>query len=820
MALGIAKAMEDAMRRHLTELLEIQQHSLPPQLRMDKALETGNVLAVVNFPDDPGRDCNGIADFGKTYKLRLDYDRLVRLGSTKINDMLKPRKQERYRRLLKMDALPDGVDYVLDFTPPSEGEECSELTASLWLPECTKIWWMAGHYKPSELLESGHTDFVINKRPLAASPVGAVLTLGHDDQCPCSKEYSNITDLWARKDDVKGIYPTDGSRDSWVPPFRRNLKDYCRVRHCMNILRILRAIGGKDLLVNSATRMWTLANLAVHLDVVSVVRDTITQWFSAAPNTKFIEMFPEESFKIALALQMRDVLLMSFKILVNERAVDHLATTSTNPSTPSRRPPKQTWMERERTDYGDLPEDPVEHASRAFADRLKAKLDVLRGDKAFDSMMGAGEWGKLQFYSKAVYDASAACAQPSPVLLALLSKLLSLMEALLSVFHSYVANCLVRPPPERLDTLISAQRAHAVPELRQTPTDQLLALLNDHQKACLPFFWYHLRDQLPEYPTFRYRCYQKAYLKDIAEAFNNELYAALDRRLLKIDLPALQKAAGGVVPAPVAFSEESFHAQMRLHLARLSYEAVGYYRDGFNGDGGSGGGGVETTLGFFLSDHLLLTLEESETKYLPLWAGGFDDGSGGVFQDEVPPTDMGPSEPGPMYHTGQTVASCDTDDGGSTAGGTGYAPSISGSSFSDLGVGNLKLASTAYTGGSNVAQDSGASTVYAKSEVVSLDDSEAFTSGDEASMRDAMFAVPDERQGLGRAVEYVVDGVGDGGIGDEKGGEGVEEDEGSYIFGEEEGGEDEDEDAMDTDSTLSAGDGDQEDDDLSDFDMV
>ena len=272
----IDRAMEDAMRRHLMELMEIQQHSLPPLLRTDNALETGNVLAVVNFPDDAGQDCNGIADFGKTYEIRLDYDRLVQLGSTKISDMLKPKKQERYRRLLKMDTLTAGVDYVLDFTPPSEGEECSELTASLWLPECTKIWWMAGHYKPSDLLDQGLTTDgtrppILTKRPLAGRPVGAVLALGHDDRCPCSQEYSNITDLWAKKDDVPGIYASDGVGDWWVPAFRRDVKDYCRVRHCMNIVRILRAIAGKDLLINSATRMWTLANLAVHLDVVPVV---------------------------------------------------------------------------------------------------------------------------------------------------------------------------------------------------------------------------------------------------------------------------------------------------------------------------------------------------------------------------------------------------------------------------------------------------------------------------------------------------------------------------------------------------------------------
>lgn len=50
----------------------------------------------------------------------------------------------------------------------------------------------------------------------------------------------------------------------------------------------------------------------------------------------------------------------------------------------------------------------------------------------------------------------------------------------------------------------------------------------------------------------------------------------------------------------------------------------------------------------------LLCLEDSEWKYLPLWAGGNDDGSGGVFDDSVPLAEAGVSAavPGPGFHTG------------------------------------------------------------------------------------------------------------------------------------------------------------------------
>ena len=55
----------------------------------------------------------------------------------------------------------------------------------------------------------------------------------------------------------------------------------------------------------------------------------------------------------------------------------------------------------------------------------------------------------------------------------------------------------------------------------------------------------------------------------------------------------------------------------------------------------------------------LTCLTDSETKYLPLWAGGNDDGSGGVFTDQgIPDLEAGGFyTPGPAMHTESTVPS-------------------------------------------------------------------------------------------------------------------------------------------------------------------
>ena len=57
----------------------------------------------------------------------------------------------------------------------------------------------------------------------------------------------------------------------------------------------------------------------------------------------------------------------------------------------------------------------------------------------------------------------------------------------------------------------------------------------------------------------------------------------------------------------------------------------------------------------------LLCLTDEEYKYLPMWAGGLDDGTGGVFEEDIPFAEKGPVGPGPSFHTGSTVNSLASD---------------------------------------------------------------------------------------------------------------------------------------------------------------
>ena len=95
------------------------------------------------------------------------------------------------------------------------------------------------------------------------------------------------------------------------------------------------------------------------------------------------------------------------------------------------------------------------------------------------------------------------------------------------------------------------------------------------------------------------------------------------------------------------FFEATEHVRMVAHL-KLSYaDALSEHRE----------------LHELKLLNTLVCLEDAEFKYLPLWAGGCDDDSGGVFNEDVAIPDVSFATAGPSIHHGagmHTVSECDT----------------------------------------------------------------------------------------------------------------------------------------------------------------
>ncbi|KAI1352933.1 hypothetical protein F5Y01DRAFT_71498 [Xylaria sp. FL0043] len=57
---------------------------------------------------------------------------------------------------------------------------------------------------------------------------------------------------------------------------------------------------------------------------------------------------------------------------------------------------------------------------------------------------------------------------------------------------------------------------------------------------------------------------------------------------------------------------------------------------------------------------LVFGLSDDDFKFLPLWAGGLDDGTGAVYQTDIPDAESGvPIGPGPGFYTGETIPDVD-----------------------------------------------------------------------------------------------------------------------------------------------------------------
>ncbi|MCJ1451457.1 hypothetical protein MMC28_001794 [Mycoblastus sanguinarius] len=98
--------------------------------------------------------------------------------------------------------------------------------------------------------------------------------------------------------------------------------------------------------------------------------------------------------------------------------------------------------------------------------------------------------------------------------------------------------------------------------------------------------------------------------------------------------------------APIFFDLNNFFAQAAAHIESFALRKLARSDQSLRRE--------SHELGL---TNTLVCLQDDEWKYLPLWAGGNDDGSNGVFNDDLPIADYGFSSAGPEVHTGMSIPS-------------------------------------------------------------------------------------------------------------------------------------------------------------------
>lgn len=616
----------------------------------------GDTLVFVdlpNIPRDPRKqaDCDNIAY--RSHSFRVHSGRLLATGSAKFAQMLRQPSQSRIQLRRKMvNRLPQGVHYVLDLTPPSEGDELVFQVTELSLTPGIMAWWRSHRFHgvdPS--LVTGHDDVCTCRRQAP----GSLDTDGDEGLGDINKSSPKATSKRSgetnkRSGETKPVPPTpeqlmqmksEGDNGLYEPPPFRRIPDYCPIRHRNAIVRLMMLIEGRDVLLDSASRVWTLVALAKMFDCTSVVRDQVTLWIMHGSNTRFIEVLPEEALRVGFAIRNAQVTQCAFRILVNEFAIQE----ADDDDDARRKLTQTTVFGRRRGECGDELNNLIQHAARALVERVSSIKSQLQSPDLLQDW-NIQEWSKLQRLEHLL------ARRQGPAFHTALDKLRRFMASLPKAVASKLGEA-ARCWEDNHETLWSmdADRATYVLPKDFERLELILSRMNLVQKLFCPFVWSHLLKhcswplylgpRLTGEPVGRPR-FDKM-LQEVEDSLRTVILTEPAEVHSRGWIEFLEPSKGindATVKSPL-IDLDQVDWQIKDAILFLTFAWA-------RGD-------IDPPLN--LTRHLLLTLAIDEMKFLPLWAGGFDDGTGGVFESFVPPTDMGPSGPGPAYHTGRTVRS-------------------------------------------------------------------------------------------------------------------------------------------------------------------
>ncbi|KAI1151849.1 hypothetical protein F4825DRAFT_451040 [Nemania diffusa] len=325
------------------------------------ATTSGDTLVIVNFPPGNFVNCHGWKWGSKEFL--MNSQQLLATGSSVFAKKLSPEGQEQAKRRLSRDGKTHTyAKYVLDLTPPAEGDELASQVAQLSLSQGVRDWWLS-HY---------------------VLGVSKHLVFGHDDVC------TQHIEAFLSEVDANKRQPTS---DSFVDigfveyPMARKIADYCPIRHRAAILRLLLAISHGDLVLDSAPRTATMAVVARVLDCEKVVTDSVLSWLIEEPNQNFIDVNPEDALTIAWTLQLPSVARGAFRVLVVERAMEILDKKRAGDTNKQR----LSIFGRPRGTVGEEPDTCIQHAAQRLGQRAEELCARL---KSYDvvSYLGIKQW--------------------------------------------------------------------------------------------------------------------------------------------------------------------------------------------------------------------------------------------------------------------------------------------------------------------------------------------------------------------------------------------------------------------------------------------
>ncbi|KAL4891524.1 hypothetical protein BDV59DRAFT_181949 [Aspergillus ambiguus] len=595
------------------ELPKLSSTPFPPLLMFEDA----DTLAYID-PAPPESSGSSVPRLNQTVPHRIRSKPLLDTGSPYLQKLFEPRTQERTikRRGLR-GQLPESIKYVIDLTPPSEDDDAVIFLTELSCPIGIRTW----------------TQFA-EIWQLPVSCIG-----GGDEGTRITRE--------------PGFYD----------PERKALPaEYSPSRHRIGIENILQALQGLQPVLDSPCKFWTFFSLSRIFEIATVpsVCDLILAWLYTATNTRLIETQPEVAYRVACGTRCSYLCRDAFSILVGEEAL-LLVAHSHKPVMLKR--PEWTLHGRVRDFLDDEELQRVEYASKSFVEYVLDQFVQLAGVDM--------HWLSTLTSMQKVVNYVPQNAEEQ-----------SVVEDLLTVLKNFVrARIVLNLIDDRLavsdSSFILAERAY----------------------PSKVYFWAYMHMSYPE----RLMCktsWKKLKHEHLSGGYTTQLQMLNMKGASLADLgahiPALGNQANAKIrtvcqedlvhhimrfydlfgatyspedlgtghfaaPAPNTESLDVWHEEVfppnvgaPFVLTSFITEASRYIRRYAERMAQSGKG----SMAYEITD-TLTCLTDNEFKFLPLWAGGNDDGSGGVFGGaDIPDMETGGfSRPGPAIHTGSTISS-------------------------------------------------------------------------------------------------------------------------------------------------------------------
>jgi len=368
----------------------------------------------------------------------------------------------------------------------------------------------------------------------------------------------------------------------------------------------------------------------------------VCSWFLDGPNHQIIEALPEESLEIAWNLQLQVIACAAFRVLVGEAVIQNAGAGPLGRG-PSRRLQRSPFGRDLGKRVDEDTESLLQNAAASLTRRMQSDLAMLLGDKVFD-FLKIKEWA---FFEVLLEDIEALGAIAASRILEAAN---TFKAALLNVFHFWIIGVLPKIPNEPHQSEVDKCLKFYVPlENRSRTFADLYSRLDPDQKVLTATFWREVT-RLAYFPT-------AIDLTDPRLGLLHRSATKLDQTWDK-DLPELVDLLGSCLPEATRLRLDGFIQSRRVLFdlgtfwSQLGFKVRAHSRQYF--DTNEAPQVAAAVWDLQMSHHLLVALDEREYAFLPLWAGGNDDGMGTVLQEEIPDADMGPAGPGPSFHTGHS----------------------------------------------------------------------------------------------------------------------------------------------------------------------